>query len=110
MLKSKTSRWLAGPYLLWMAVFIVVPLFIVIWYALTNSDGLFTLDNLTQIGRYSSVFMRSLILAAVSTAICLVMAFPVGYFLSRLRANKQHIMLMLVMLPMWMNLDRKSVV
>ena len=36
MLKSKTSRWLAGPYLLWMAVFIVVPLFIVIWYALTN--------------------------------------------------------------------------
>ena len=103
MLKSKTSRWLAGPYLLWMAAFIVVPLFIVIWYALTNSDGQFTLDNLTQIGRYSSVFMRSLILAAVSTAICLVMAFPVGYFLSRLRANKQHIMLMLVMLPMWMN-------
>ena len=103
MLKSKTSRWLAGPYLLWMAAFIIVPLFIVIWYALTNADGRFTLDNLTQIGRYSSVFMRSLILAAVSTAICLVMAFPVGYFLSRLRANKQHIMLMLVMLPMWMN-------
>ena len=103
MLKSNTSRWLAGPYLLWMAAFIIVPLFIVIWYALTNADGQFTLDNLTQIGRYSSVFMRSLILAAVSTAICLVMAFPVGYFLSRLRANKQHIMLMLVMLPMWMN-------
>ena len=103
MLKSKTSRWLAGPYLLWMAAFIIVPLFIVIWYALTNADGRFTLDNLTQIGRYSSVFMRSLILAAVSTAICLVMAFPVGYFLSLLRANKQHIMLMLVMLPMWMN-------
>ena len=66
MLKSKTSRWLAGPYLLWMAAFIIVPLFIVIWYALTNADGRFTLDNLTQIGRYSSVFMRSLILAAVS--------------------------------------------
>ena len=79
MLKSKTSRWLAGPYLLWMAAFIIVPLFIVIWYALTNADGQFTLDNLTQIGRYSSVFMRSLILAAVSTAI------------------------LLVMLPMWMN-------
>ena len=97
MLKSKTSRWLAGPYLLWMAIFTVVPLFIVIWYAMTNTDGQFTLDNLTQIGRYSSVFARSLILAAISTA------FPVGYFLSRLRANKQHIMLMLIMLPMWMN-------
>ena len=103
MLKSKTSRWLAGPYLLWMAAFIVVPLFIVIWYALTNADGQFTLENLTQIGRYSSVFARSLILAALSTVLCLVLAFPVGYFLSRLRANKQHIMLMLVMLPMWMN-------
>ena len=70
MLKSKTSRWLAGPYLLWMAAFIIVPLFIVIWYALTNADGRFTLDNLTQIGRYSSVFMRSLILAAVLPAAC----------------------------------------
>ena len=103
MLKSKTSRWLAGPYLLWMAIFTVVPLVIVVWYAMTNADGQFTLDNLTQIGRYSSVFARSLILAAISTVVCLVMAFPVGYFLSRLRANKQHIMLMLIMLPMWMN-------
>lgn len=103
MLKSKSSRWLAGPYLVWMAIFTVVPLFIVIWYAMTNADDQFTFDNLTQIGRYSSVFARSLILAAISTVICLVMAFPVGYFLSRLRANKQHIMLMLIMLPMWMN-------
>ena len=103
MLKSKSSRWLAGPYLLWMAIFTIVPLLIVIWYAMTNTDGQFTLDNLTQIGRYSSVFARSLILAAISTVVCLVMAFPVGYFLSRLRANKQHIMLMLIMLPMWMN-------
>ncbi len=103
MLKSKSSRWLAGPYLVWMAIFTVVPLFIVIWYAMTNADGQFTFDNLTQIGRYSSVFARSLMLAAISTVICLVMAFPVGYFLSRLRANKQHIMLMLIMLPMWMN-------
>lgn len=103
MLKSKSSRWLAGPYLLWMAIFIIVPLGIVVWYALTTSDGAFTLENLTQIGRYSSVFARSLLLAAVATVICLGLAFPVGYFLSRLRANKQHIMLMLVMLPMWMN-------
>ena len=103
MLKSKSSRWLAGPYLVWMAAFIVVPLIIVIYYALTTSDGAFTLANLTQIGRYTSVFVRSLILAAEATVLCLVLAFPVGYFLSRLRANKQHIMLMIVMLPMWMN-------
>ena len=49
------------------------------------------------------MFARSLLLALIATVICLVIAFPVGYFLSRLRVNKQHIMLMLVMLPMWMN-------
>ena len=103
MLRSKASRWAAAPYLVWMVIFIVVPLFIVIGYALTNADGAFTLENLATIGRYSSVFARSLLLAAEATVICLVLAFPVGYFLSRLRANKQHIMLMLVMLPMWMN-------
>ena len=103
MLRSKTSRWAAAPYLVWMGVFIVVPLVIVIYYAMTNAGGTFTLDNLAQIGRYSSVFARSLILAAEATVICLILAFPVGYTLSRLRANKQHIMLMLVMLPMWMN-------
>lgn len=103
MLKSKAARWAAAPYLIWMTAFIVVPLVIVVWYALTNGDGTFTLDNLTGIGRYASVFARSLLLAGVATVICLVLAFPVGYLLSRLRANKQHIMLMLVMLPMWMN-------
>ena len=96
-------RWAAAPYLVWMVLFIVVPLGIVVWYALTNSDGQVTLANLTSIGRYASVFGRSLLLAAEATIICLVLAYPVGYFLSRLRANKQHIMLMLVMLPMWMN-------
>ena len=103
MMKSKTTRWAAAPYLVWMSIFIVVPLGIIIWYALTDANHSFTLANLTGIGRYSAVFARSLLLAAEATGICLVLAFPVGYFLSRLRANKQHIMLMLVMLPMWMN-------
>ena len=53
MLRSKASRWAAAPYLVWMVIFIVVPLFIVIGYALTNADGAFTLENLATIGRYS---------------------------------------------------------
>ena len=97
------NKWTAAPYLVWMAIFVIVPLLMVIYYALTNDAGQFTLENLFMIGRYSSVYGRSLLLAAEATVICLVLAFPVGYFLSRLRANKQHIMLMLVMLPMWMN-------
>ena len=66
MLRSKASRWAAAPYLVWMVLFIVVPLGIVVWYALTNSDGQVTLANLTSIGRYASVFGRSLLLAAMS--------------------------------------------
>ena len=70
MLRSKASRWAAAPYLVWMVLFIVVPLGIVVWYALTNSDGQVTLANLTSIGRYASVFGRSLLLAAEATIIC----------------------------------------
>ena len=94
---------LAYPYFVWMVLFTVVPLIIVVYYAFTDANGAFTLDNLTSISGYGSVFARSLLLALIATVICLVIAFPVGYFLSRLRVNKQHIMLMLVMLPMWMN-------
>ena len=94
---------LASPYLVWMALFTVVPLLIVCYYALTDSDGHFTLANLVSVSGYGSVFARSLLLALIATVICLVIAFPVGYFLSRLRVNKQRIMQMLVMLPMWMN-------
>ena len=94
---------LAYPYFVWMTLFTVVPLIIVVYYAFTDANGAFTLDNLTSISGYGSVFARSLLLALIATVICLVLAFPIGYFLSRLRVNKQHIMLMLVMLPMWMN-------
>lgn len=94
---------LAYPYFVWMVLFTVVPLFIVVYYAFTDASGNFTMDNLLSVSGYGSVFARSLLLALIATVICLVIAFPVGYFLSRLRVNKQHIMLMLVMLPMWMN-------
>ena len=97
------NKWTAAPYLVWMAIFVIVPLLMVIYYALTNNAGQFTLENIFMIGRYSSVYGRSLLLAAEATIICLIVAFPVGYFLSRLDGNKQHIMLMLLMLPMWMN-------
>ena len=97
------NKWTAAPYLVWMAIFVIVPLLMVIYYALTNDASQFTLENIFMIGRYSSVYGRSLLLAAEATIICLIVAFPVGYFLSRLDGNKQHIMLMLLMLPMWMN-------
>ena len=80
---------LASPYLAWMVLFTVIPLLIVCYYALTDGEGQFTLANLASVSGYGSVFARSLLLALIATVICLVIAFPVGYFLSRLRVNKQ---------------------
>lgn len=93
----------AAPYLLWSAIFIICPLGVVVYFALTDKAGNFTLNNLMSIGEYSTVFMRSILLAAVATAICLVLAYPISYMLSRMRKSRQHMMQMLVILPMWMN-------
>ena len=57
-------------------LFTVVPLFIVVYYAMTDAEGNFTLNNLTSISDYGSVFARSLLLALIATVICLVIAFP----------------------------------
>lgn len=91
------------PYLVWMAVFIVVPLLMVVYFAVTNDSGEFTLEYLSDVGQYANIFMRSIWLAIIATVICLIMGYPVAYLLSRMDKHKQGTMLMIVMLPMWMN-------
>lgn len=99
-MKSKLT---ATPYIAWMCIFIAAPLCIVVYFAFTDKAGHFTLDNLSGLGQYAPVFVHSLLLAAIATVICLLIAYPLSFFLSRMRVSKQRIMLMLVMLPMWMN-------
>ena len=98
-----TSRKGASPYLVWMIVFVAVPLAIVVYFAFTDKSGAFTLENLTGLGAYTNVFARGLVQAVLATAICLVLAFPIGYLLSRMAPARQRMMQMLIMLPMWMN-------
>lgn len=93
----------AAPYLVWMAVFIVVPLGLIVLFAFTDSSGAFTLEHISQVGKYAGVIWRSILLAAISTVICLVLAYPLAFIISRKPENKQRTFLMLVMLPMWMN-------
>ena len=64
----------------------------------------FTLDNLMRIGDYVDTLMLSIALGAIATVICLLIAYPIAYIISRMKGNHQRTMLMLVMLPMWMNL------
>ncbi len=90
------------PYLVWAAVFIVVPLLMIAYFAFFN-EGRFTLDYVAEVTRYSNIFIRSIWLAAIATVICLVIAYPIAFILTRTRRSYQSTMLMLVMLPMWMN-------
>ena len=99
----KKLKVFATPYLIWMAVFIVVPLLMVAYFAFTDEEGNFTLDYIANVGQYTNIFVRSIWLAVIATVICLVLAYPVSFILSRMKKHHQGTMLMIVMLPMWMN-------
>ena len=93
----------AYPYLAWMIIFIVAPLLIVAYFAFTDKTGAFTLANISQAGQFSPVLLKSVYLAAIATVICLIIAYPLAYILSRTKVRTQRMLVMLVMLPMWMN-------
>lgn len=99
-MKSKAG---ASPYIVWMVVFVAVPLAIVVYFAFTTRDGAFTLENITGLGAYTTVFARGIVQAVIATVICLIVAFPIGFMLSRMAPAHQKMMQMLIMLPMWMN-------
>ena len=99
----KQLKVLSLPYLVWMVIFILVPLVMVAFFAFTNEDGTVTIKHISDVGQYANIFVRSIWLALIATAICLVMAYPIAFILSRMEKHKQGTMLMIVMLPMWMN-------
>ncbi len=101
-MKNKSSV-VSVPYLLWMVLFIVLPLGLVLYFALTTRDGQFTLDNLARVGEYTSVIMQSITLAIIATTISLIIAYPLAFIMSRSTGNAQRTFMMLIMLPMWMN-------
>ena len=99
----KQLKVLSLPYLIWMVIFIVVPLLMVAFFAFTTEDGSFTIENVSDVGQYANIFVRSIWLALLATVICLLLAYPLAFILSRMEKHKQGTMLLLVMLPMWMN-------
>ncbi len=97
------QKLLSAPYLVWMAVFVIVPLVMVAYFAFFDGEGNFTLQYVADVAQYSNIFVRSVWLAALATVICLVLAYPLAYFLSKLDTKIQSTMVMIVILPMWMN-------
>lgn len=105
MKKSSLGKKLtASPYLVWSAIFIIVPLIFVLIYSVTDGNGNFTLEYISDIGKYKDVMLNSIWLGFIATVISLVIAYPLAYIMARTTANVQRTMMILVMLPMWMNL------
>jgi len=136
-MKIKKASLFNIPYLVWMSVFIVIPLALVVFFAFTttvyvDSEGnilsdaditalteefgdleaagieiyektIATLDNIKQVSSYLPVLLNSAWLALIATAICLIVAYPLAFMISKMNPARQKIGLMLVMLPMWMN-------
>ncbi len=97
------SKLLCAPYTVWMTIFIILPMLLVAWFAFTDKSGAFTLEHILSVGQYSNVFLRSIWLGAIATALSLVLGYPLAYIISHMPAKRQSVMVMLVMLPMWMN-------
>ena len=103
-MKKNKSLLLSGPYILWMVVFTLIPLGVVGYYALTDPDtGAFSFSNLQDLGTYLPVLWQSVWYSLISAFICLLLGYPVAYFIAHRKPLAQKILYMLVMLPMCMS-------
>ncbi len=101
-MKNKLS-WFAVPYVVWMALMVVIPILIMVVYSFTTADFEGTLDNFAEMGSYASVFLRSFRLALIATLVCLLIGYPVSYWMAHEGPGFQRLAMALIMLPMWMN-------
>lgn len=105
---KKNKSILAYPYIIWSALFIVVPLILVLVFSFTVENGdklMFSLENYKRLINpiYLKVFLRSIVLAGSSTIICLLVGYPVAYIISKAHISKRNTLILLFILPMWMN-------
>lgn len=94
----------AAPHIFWAVLFIIVPLLIVVYYAFTDDGGGFTMENIFGLTEYSQIFLLSIELAVIATLICLLVGYPLAYFIAKAKPSHQKIFVILLMLPMWTNL------
>lgn len=103
--ESMNKKWLAGPYLVWMVGFIVIPLLLIVYYGLTDKSGAFTLANVLSIStpEHVKALYLSLGLSLVSTVICLLLAYPLAMILRNRGIGQGSFIVFIFILPMWMN-------
>lgn len=109
-MQSKTNyrSWLeraaAVPHIVWSVMFIIAPLMIVAYFAFTDYDGNFTLENISSLTSYTHIFVLSISFAFLATVICLLIGYPLAYFMANTKPQTQRILVVVLMLPMWISL------
>ena len=103
-MKKRNAVLLSTPYLIWMVLFTLIPLGVVVYYALTDpSTGEFSFVNIRQMGMYLPVLWSSILYSLVSAVVCLIIGYPVAYYIAHCSQTAQRFLYMLVMLPMCMS-------
>lgn len=104
-MNKSAKRLLAGPYIVWMIGFTIIPLLLIVFYGLTDKSGTFTLANILAIGtpEHAKALFLSLGLSLLSTFICLVLAYPLAMILRKKNIGQGSFMVFIFILPMWMN-------
>lgn len=101
---SLFQRIAAAPHILWAVLFIVAPMIFVLYFAFTDENGHFSFANIASLAQYGDVFVLSIAFALIATVVCLLIGYPLAYFMSRQSPRAQKVLMVLVMLPMWCNL------
>ena len=102
--KSLMQSIAAAPHIFWAVLFIVLPLFIVVYYAFTDENGSFSFENIASLSDYAPIFGLSIELAVIATFVCLIIGYPLAYIIAKAKPKNQKFFIMLLMLPMWTNL------
>ena len=106
-MKIRISRKnLAIPYFIFLILFILIPILIIVFYAFTDAEGYFSFDALvTFFSNYTklNVLLVSLLIGLFNTILCLLIGYPIAYILSNKKFNKNYVLVMLFIMPMWIN-------
>ena len=103
-MKKNNSILLSGPYILWMVIFTLIPLGVVAYYAFTDpATGAFSMKNILELQNYLPVLWQSVLYSLISAVICLLLGYPVAYFIAHQGEVAQKVLYMLVMMPMCMS-------
>ncbi len=99
-------KYLCIPYALFLVLFVIIPIFFIVYYAFTDGNGNFSFDSLVEFFTTTNkinVLIESLLFSTINTIICLIIGYPVAYILANKKYNTNYVLVLLFVMPMWIN-------